>query len=598
MHYTLYLLISGLLLFSCPPKEVVHEQHKEDKLHLNGPAEFDFWIQTPLHPGTGEAIAFKTSVGDAAGIEKIELFILEYELYKDKDGLPSKRKRKKGLWEVVKTWDFSSPRDQVALTYRHAEGFADHTNIEYVFRIYNVKGQVTDRLAQFDAGKSPWSKDKVLLYSTTRGKMSERINLCFLRDVDYGNNNPNRLLLNDLEDMIYKGFHQNNMIKDHKDKWAFYYTNHELSGPQLLNDSSNSAIFPAFLKQNTIKGIDAFGLIHTTPYTDRTLMAREGVFLKNNLFSSENVGFGTAVHEAAHAIFRLSDEYNQCNCFENKGGSNVFLSKTACEDFMRKHGFDGEGCEEITAHDKSKWYTPERKTEFESANECLAFVRANGYPDDDCEAFRENGKIFYGAYTATCIMRDDGNEEVKNFQRGCAAVIEDYYRRMDKYSTPIATTSIPFELAEYVPNYNGYEKTVLLEVKQDEVLMNVKVAKVEYGVPTKNFLVNRDLKVDVRTTEGTTNYSISMDNPDKVHVHGHSHETDNMHKCGQATTWVSVPFDETISNVVCDRAIYPGDNGTKSTSYEDLPSVSQFFDVQNDFVQACEAFEQKELEKK
>jgi len=150
-----------------------------------GAANFDYWIHSPLHPDNNQAITFKTKVADAKGITKVELMIYEYELYENSDGLPSKRKRIDSQWGLVYDWEFSGTEKTADVAFNFVRGFKAFTNVEYIFRVHNVKGEVSERLAIFDAGDSRWPLDKITLYATSRNPLTNSINLCLFPDTDY-----------------------------------------------------------------------------------------------------------------------------------------------------------------------------------------------------------------------------------------------------------------------------------------------------------------------------------------------------------------------------------------------------------------------------
>ena len=124
-----------------------------------GAANFDYWIHSPLHPANNQSVTFKTKVTDEEGITKVELMVYEYELYENHDGLPSKRKRIDSQWGLVYDWEFNGEEKNAEVAFNFARGFKAFSNVEYIFRVHNVKGEVSERLAIFDAGEARWPLD-------------------------------------------------------------------------------------------------------------------------------------------------------------------------------------------------------------------------------------------------------------------------------------------------------------------------------------------------------------------------------------------------------------------------------------------------------
>jgi len=150
-----------------------------------GTADFDYWIHSPLHPDNNQAVTFKSKVADKEGVLKIELLVYEYELYENVEGLPSKRRREKSQWGLVYDWEFDGTTTEEDVAFTFAKGFKAFSNIEYIFRVFNTKGEVSERLAIFDAGDSRWPLDKITLYATSRSPLTNSINLCLFPDIDY-----------------------------------------------------------------------------------------------------------------------------------------------------------------------------------------------------------------------------------------------------------------------------------------------------------------------------------------------------------------------------------------------------------------------------
>ena len=521
-------------------------------LRLDGPTDFYYWLHEPLHPGTDKRVTFTTHLLDSAGIRRVELYVKEYELYLDRAGLPARRRRPSGMWGKAHEWTFPERPVEAELAHEYTTGFPAESNVMYIFRVYNGRGEVTDRMAHFDAGKSPWPKDKILLYSTNLRPMRENINLCFVPDKDYRNNR--RKFLTDARELITRGFQRNNMIGYAGiDKWQYFYTNQPLNGKLLLEHYNEASYFPKFLRENTIEGIDAFGLLHQTDFTDQTLPVESVWFLASNFFTTESHNLGTAVHEAAHAIFKLSDEYHECVCFEvDAVKGNVFSKKRHCEEEKPA----GARCREVRTNRGEVWYTYEDEPIFTSRAACDDYNRRRGIGGMDCGTWFENGQQFYISEPATCVMWDDGDERVRDFMPACAGVIAEYYDRLEAGNTfvesPAVRPDASITYGERQANIFGYERVVRLVCETSDVEWNLRVDDVKYGVPEKNILRGRDINLRALDETGRTTYALSVDHPNYVYFHGEG-LTDSLLQTNGGQFYLNIPYDSTLVNVAVDR---------------------------------------------
>ena len=563
-----------------PPTPPSEWEGLDISLKLDGPATFDYWQHEPFHPGNNQPITFRASVKDNDGIKKIELIVLEYELYKNAEGLPSKKRRQGGKWNVVQTWDLPTPVTQREVSYRFGSGFRAKSNVEYIFRVTNTRGRRTDRLAIFDAGTSPWPKDKVLLYSTSRQPMQRTINICFFPDTDYGGD-FNRFKA-DMSKLIYNGYMKNDMIFSHNEKWAFYYTDHQMDGFEALNKTRiGAADFPDFISSDRIEGIDAFGLVHRTDYTDLSYNKEAFNFVTNTLFTTESYNLGTAVHETAHAIFRLSDEYDRCSCFHAGDWSNVFQSMDDCKAFTRRYGLPPSNCKEVISAQNERWYTPELYPLFDTDAECKSYNRANGFPEGSCRKWLVDGREAYEAFNGTCVMRDDGDAEIRQFQDVCQALVGKYYDMLINQGTALIPTSNNTVLSERVDNLYGYQKVVSVELDIEGQKQDMYVRNIKMGVPTKNIVTQNDLHLTFQTAGERMLHEVKISSPAKILTEG-GNESDVIRKNTMSKTWINIPYNENYAKAVCKdldrirtRARSVGAPPTAQTTNFDIQSQFQ-----------------------
>ncbi|MCP3930531.1 MAG: hypothetical protein GY705_15680 [Bacteroidetes bacterium] len=557
-------LLFLLGIWSCRTTKPPQDTSFEESLYLHGPANFDYWNHTPLHPANRTNVSFSMKASDSAGITKVKLYLMEFELYNE-NGFLSKRKRKRGVWEEVEQWDFPAGVTDCQLDYHYHRGFPAKTNVEYVFRVINSKGENTDRFATFDAGRSPWPNNKILLYSTSRQFMRNNINLCFFPDTDY--HDDMRRFLKEVGTLIYEGYHSNNMIRNDRNKWAFYYTKHTADGEEVAG-----GLYPDFLEKYDYEGIDAFGLLHEKEFSDNARV-REYAY---NIFTSETKHFGTAVHETAHAIFRLYDEYPGFVDIGNYSESiNMFTSEDMCIAFKLQHGFSDSSCTQVPDIDGNVFYTPEMSVLFNTEDACETFNRTHGYPENHCQLFLENNIRHYRANDGLCIMYDDGDEKVNDFQRACSVVIQQFYGNF--IPEPQLDTSL---YVTEVLNYPGYEKVIRLGVEENNGNWDIQLEKVGYGVPDKNFAGERDVQLFFSNAEDSVQYSFAIKPPssESQYQPGYDKGTE-----GGGKTSVTIPFMKDFAKVTCQ---IPPPKGMVR-SYGNTNENRKVFHLENDFKKAC-----------
>ncbi len=545
-----FLLICSCKIFQKTPDDIIDPPVVESPLpvYTQGQAEFHFWKHSPLHVANFKTVNFQVKATDHQGITKVELYIFEYQLFKNPQGLPSKKKSENRIWGLANTWNLDGKKQTVDLNFEYQKGFASHSNVEYVFKIINSKNELTERFAMFDSGASPWTNDKILLYSTTRQPMNATINLCFFPDIDF-KKDWNKFLI-ETEKLIYDGYHENNMISNHKDLWNFYYTRQEADGYEMLINPGNENAYPTFMKDNMISGIDAFGMLHQDEYPDRTYFRTSFNFLASNVFTTEVYNYGTAVHETAHAIFRLSDEYDGCACFQTDAGSNVFTSADACAAFNEKYEFSNPECNVLKGWDDQIWFMPEKKILFRTEQECQDFNVENVLPKDSCQIFIDPNGRWFRAFKGICIMQDDGDQKQNPFQRTCQVVIDNFYDALKKDIAQSDLTSMPSTIL--FNNIFGYEAVVLVELSdQEEGGYDMQVMDVQYGIPSKNVLKGRAINIEFTSSSGEMIHQVSVDNPSHILFHGKNEESEMM-SMGHGSCVVAIPFNKGLARVSLD----------------------------------------------
>ncbi|MFK7807915.1 MAG: hypothetical protein AB8F74_08975 [Saprospiraceae bacterium] len=544
------LLLSLSIMCSCKlfqpvPSDPPQEINTETETTAKGTAQFDYWMHAPLHPDNNSAVTFKSKIKEPAGILTIELHVYEFELYLNDDELPSKQKRTRGQWGLVKTWE-GNGQQEMTLNHRYAKGFPKHSQVEYIFKVIDLQGNVSERLAIFDAGTSPWPQDKILLYSACRVDLTETFNLCFFPDVDFKKDWKD--FLEDTHKLIFDGFHESNVMNDRKERWTFYYTKQEADGLKIAQEFTDPKHYPEFMKSEMITGIDAFGLLHKKPYSDGAYLYGNIHFLAQNVFTAESYNHGTAIHEMGHAVFQLSDEYNGCACFQpTEGFSNVFETKKECLDFQKSQGLVNQECHELYGFDLKPWFTPEKNVYFETKKACVDYNDNNGFTNAECITFIDvDGQKSYRSEGGVCIMNDDGDSKLYSFQESCMTVVNDYYSRFGEKL--FVSTGAPKVLSE---NMFGYEPVVYMSMKEQNGEWSAAVDKIAYGIPAEKKITGNGAVLKFRSNNSSTKYELAVNHPGEIHFCGGTKGLVTM-KAGPEKCMFAVPYDKDLEDVVVE----------------------------------------------
>ena len=161
MFRALLILFLTTLIFSCARNPMA-----ENPVAQNWDANIQFPLlqHSPLHPDDFEAISINADLHSDIGLSKVELYVYEYELYKNENGHPSKRKKAFGQWGLMHSWNFPSLQEDVNLAYEISTGFGPSSTISYEIVAYDGLGEANTQTVMFDAGSSEFEKDKILLY--------------------------------------------------------------------------------------------------------------------------------------------------------------------------------------------------------------------------------------------------------------------------------------------------------------------------------------------------------------------------------------------------------------------------------------------------
>jgi hypothetical protein len=329
---------------------------------------------TPLHPENNTPVEFRIDARDRDGIARLRLYVYEYELYVSASGMASARRRTGGTWGLVQEWTYPATPQSISGTHDVA-GFPAGSYITYLAETTDDRGRVARDQWTFAAGDWPFGNSPIPIW--VNGAPAERIDVAFVADRD--DYTTGRDMLPDLVALIFDGYHTNNGVRRGKKFWQFYYspdTGHitDYDSPPLMMD------IPASVTASTI--IDHAAVIHTTVKRD---------WASGGNFGTEPTNRGTAVHESGHAAFNLADEYAGGGHFTSSDPHhNNYNSQTACQNYNTANGWPASDCQNI----EGSWWRPEPSS-------------------------------------LACIMLDDGDATMPDFERTCIRRVEWFYGELE-----------------------------------------------------------------------------------------------------------------------------------------------------------------------
>lgn len=327
----------------------------------------------PLHPGNNVNVTFQVDANDSDGIADVRLYIYEYEL-SIQGGMQTATQRPGGTWGLQQAWGYAPAPTNVTETFSHP-GFPADSFVRYLFTVKDTENRTRSEEWWFAAGDWPFGNSPVPILGN--GAPAERIDVCFVADrTDYANG---AAMLPDLEGLVFDGYHINNAIRGTRRKyWQFYYS----PDTGFISDFDTPPLMmtiPASVSGSAI--IDHAAVIHTTVKRD---------WASGGNFGTEPANIGTAVHESAHAAFGLSDEYaGGGHSTSSNPHHNNYSSEADAQDYNTDNGWPATDVENI----EGTWWRPEPSG-------------------------------------LACIMLDDGDAAMPDFERTCLARATWFYSQL------------------------------------------------------------------------------------------------------------------------------------------------------------------------
>lgn len=303
----------------------------------------------PLHPGNKIAVTFRLDAEDPDGIDSIELFIYEYALTEDEDGMPVGKARKGGQWGSVHKWSISPPTVTASESYTHAGGFPPESYVRYIFQVKNSAGYSRSEEWLFAAGDWPFPDTPVPILAN--GPPGKRVNLTFVADEDEAAYAGAKELLNDVKVLIFDGYHTNNAIEgDRRRYWQFYYSPDK--GNVIKNASTQLLEVPESVRWAPVSTHAA--IVHRRQDFVNFAVGEE--------FSADAGSLRASVHEAGHAVFGLADENPTGDHWHSEAPHhNNFDNEEAGKKYNEANNWDwdGEVANKVGCDSNGCWWKPE-----------------------------------------------------------------------------------------------------------------------------------------------------------------------------------------------------------------------------------------------
>ena len=188
-------------------------------------------------------------------------------------------------------------------------------------------------------------------------------------------------------------------------------------------------------------------------------------------------------------------------------------------------------------------------------------------------------------------MHDDGDRQIRQFQSTCSALVDEYYNRLDEgaiVSAPFSNNTI---LSENVDNIFGYEKVIAMSLSYDRDVRSVEVAKIKYGIPTKNVIRGNDIEVNMMGENDNQMISIKIDNPTKILTED-GKESELIRKNEMSKTYFNIPYNDAYAQAIAkDLESIRSRPRTVTDPNAPQPGVSKY-DLKSQFMKAKEDFKE------
>ena len=174
------------------------------------------------------------------------------------------------------------------------------------------------------------------------GSSLYRIDVFLIPSTEYGNLADFR---EDAMAVIQNSYFNDPILGSSRAAFNFWYTPLPETVAVESNGRCNWSMFAEFDLKNRCPGADIGAILHIANCQDYSL---------GDVFSSENISFGTFLHESGHGVFGLADEYDgapacSTHYFQPYPLPNIFDARDSCES-------GGDSCHEFTTCGSGLWW--------------------------------------------------------------------------------------------------------------------------------------------------------------------------------------------------------------------------------------------------
>lgn len=295
-----------------------------------------FVLHSPIQPNNTQPVTYTATAVDTDAVSSIEIWEDRLTLGLCSNGMQCATRVSTSR---LTTCTFSPPQSNATCTFTTASGYPDGSFVGYRAVAANNRGRsASDGWIYFAGGAFPWPNNAIPIYAT--GAPSEKIDLVFIPDPDYGGNNNQ--FMQDVTSLIANAYLSTQLyalgIRPWRGFWNLYIT-YQTGDARGYPNGCNTA--PS--NWTTLRTIvNSGGIVHTQNLRDCSGVG------DGSIFSTEPGSFNTAIHETQHSVFSSADEYC-CDggYFELGPEANVFGSQANCQANASAHGWPITDCTQI-----------------------------------------------------------------------------------------------------------------------------------------------------------------------------------------------------------------------------------------------------------
>lgn len=310
-----------------------------------------FIMHSPLQPDSSQQVTYTATASDPQGVKSIVI---------------SAEHRRFILYQGQKISEYGSTVDYKVCTFgpqyptsgtcKVTKGpYSDGSHIGYRVTATSATGEIsTEGYIYFAGGAFPWPEDPIPIY--VRGNQTEKIDLVFIPDKDYGETNWENGFMDDVTALVQQSFLSERLcaqkIRSRREMWNFYITYEQ--GEVLSTCYQVKPPNWATLRATVNSGF----IVHTRDLRDCSGIGEGSTFsaepIKPETDPDHERSLTVPIHELCHSVFSLADEYPGGGLFQTAlPEHNVFPDRSWCRSNAQNHGWPESDCKRIR---RESWY--------------------------------------------------------------------------------------------------------------------------------------------------------------------------------------------------------------------------------------------------